>query len=323
MPQVSNVYLEKAISRWTIKRSQAGLFVKDIIAPVETVGEKSGKFRIYGIEHFTLTGTSLVGTRGIPGEVDYKLSTDNFFAENRARMHFIPSDVKRMAEKPLRPEQDGAALLVDTLQLEAETLVRDLFQTLKDSATTSATYANKWNVAGANILKNIKARRRTVRQGCGRRPNIFLCPDHIMDEIITDENIQRIIRDFKNMDLIAGQYPPVLAGMRVVIPGALEQTADFGTITPPDTNANVVDVWSKDSDGNTVNDVYLLYVDANPGPMGMNFANQLRFTPFGSTLIEDKKPGVGGGNYMKTGYSQDEKIVGSKAAFCIKDILAP
>jgi|GEM_PF-4071954 len=323
MPQVSNVYLEKAISRWTIKRSQSGQWVKDIVAPVQTVDDKSGKYRIYGIEHLTKTGSSLVGTRGQPGEVDYKLSEDSYFCENYARKHFVAADVKRMAEAPLRPEQDGATLLVDVLQLEAETRVRDLFQTLKDSSTTSASPTDKWNAAGAKILKNLKTGVKKVRQGCGRRPNIFLCADHIMDELITDESVQRIIREFRQIDLLAGQYPPRLEGMRVIVPGALEQTADFGVITPPDTGATIVDVWGVNSSGTAVNDVYLLYVDANPGPMGMNFANQLRWTPFGSKVIADSMPGVGGGNYIKTSYSQDEKIVGSKAAYCWKDVLAP
>lgn len=322
MPQSSTVYLEKIIKRWTIARRQLGGYLKDVVAPMDTVTEQSGKYKIYGIEGLTVRGKELVGDRGDPGEVDYKYSEDSYFCKNRARKHFISADVKRLAEAPLKPEQDGANLLVDVLQLGAEIRVRDLFQTLRDSATTSNVPSVRWDAAsGAKISDNIMERVETVLEGCSNFPNYFICPLKIMRTIIHDPVISQTIRDFRRIDLIAGKYPPVIHGMQVLIPGSLVQTADYGVITAPDTGATVSQVWNVNAAGTAVNDVYLVYANPNPGPMGMNFANQLRWTDFGSDLIPDKMPGANGGNWIKTKYSQDEKIVGSKAAYCIKTVL--
>ena len=322
MPQGSTVFLEKAIKRWTIKRSQEGLYVKDIIAPKQPVDDQSGYFRIYGIEHLTSQlGTSLVGDRGDPPERDYKLSTDTFYCKNRAFKHFIPADVKRLAEQPLRPEQDGAELLVDEHQLEAEIRVRDLVQTLEDSDTTSTDVSIKWDAVGATILEDLMGAKRSVRQGCSRNPNILLVPDHMMEVMLNNDGIQRIIREYRQIDLISGQYPPMILGMNVVVPVALQQTANLALVTAPDTAAVVSDVWAVDSDAAASNNVYLIYSNASPGPRGMNYANQLVWTGFNSKLIHDEMPGASGGDYIKVSNSQDEKIVGTKAAHVLDDLL--
>lgn len=318
MPSTQNVHLPAALSNLAIKMSQMPMgFVADQIAPVVPVAKQSDKYHIFGIEHLTDDTSPLRGDKGSPREVDFKMSSDTYYARPYELKFFVPDNVERAADAPLSPEQDGTIMLVEKIRLWIEKAIKTQFETIKTTTgqyVTGSTDFTQWNEGGADIMGDIYTWKDAARKVMGRDPNHILLGSNIYTWLLRDTNIKETLRYYRPESLIAGQYPPMLAGMKVIVPGALEQTANLGDVTAPFTSITISEVWSND-------DAYLFYAAPALGARTMTFLHQLRFVPFYARTARDEDRG-GGGTNVYVGTYQAEKIVCARACYAAVDVLS-
>lgn len=318
MPSTSNVHLPAALSNLAIKMSQVPMgFVADQIAPVVPVAKQSDKYHIFSIEHLTDDTSPLRGDKDSPREVDFTLSSDTYYAKPYEFKFFVPDNAARAADAPLSLEQDGTIMMVEKIRLYIEKAIKTQFETIKTTSgqyVTGSTDFTQWNEAGADPLDDILTWKDSATLVMGREPNKILLGSNIWKDFLKADGVRDLMKMYRPQELVNGRFPPDLAGMQVVIPGAIEQTANLGDVTVPFTGISLSRAWSGD-------DVYLFYAANGFGTRTMTFLHQLRFVPFYARTARDEDRG-GGGTNVYVGTYQAEKIVCSRACYAAVDVLS-
>jgi hypothetical protein len=244
------------------------------------------------------------------------MSEDEYFCIAYELSHFVPDSLVRSADAPLSPAQDGTIMMVEKIRLYIEKALKTQFETIKTTSNqyvTGTTDFVKWSTGGADPLDNILEWKDSARKVMGRDPNKILLGTDIWRYFLRADGVRDLMKMYRPAELVNGRFPPQIAGMDVVIPGALEQTANYGDITAPFTSISISEVWSGD-------DIYLFYAAPGLSTRSMTFCHQLRWVPFYARTARDEKRG-GGGTDIIVGTYQDEKIVCTRACYSAVDVL--
>ncbi len=244
--------------------------------------------------------------------VDYSISKDNYFCEEYGlRTRILWRDMNN-ADSVLKLEMNKSRKLVDSLMLGREKRVADLFTTLGtyfDGLSTTKSGTSQWSDAEytGDPIQEIDNYKELVRKACGQAPNtIILTPDVVT--VLTNNAKFKEHYKYTANDIAGNGLPPVLRGLRVVVPGAVGTGANEGQNT-----VSLADLWGKH--------IILAYVNPSAEPTVDSFS--MAYT-FRAKTYETRKYNVDEqrAQYVETNYLEDVKVVSNVAGYLVKNVVA-
>jgi len=244
MPALSQIHIDQALTNLSVMyRNQT--YVGDQVLPILAVNKRSNKYFVYRKEDFL--SASPAGTGGVLGsvrrpgaeaaEIDYGLSTQNYYAEEYAYRGFVADAESAVADNPLMPDMDQAIQLTERLTLDNEISVANL--TAKRAnypvgnravLTTGATGTSWAQYASANSLpfNDIKNGKLAVIKGIAREPNTMLLSVDAARTLADHPNVKDLVKYTHQDALTISGLPKVMRGLTIVEGAAQKNTAPEG-----------------------------------------------------------------------------------------------
>lgn len=278
---------------------------------------------------FGVEVSDLVPDRSEARQVDFDASQESYICQRRELAWTISKRERDNADSQLRLEETKQLGVLGRLQLLREMRVSALLQDSSvvttingevftgglDSTMTAASAA-RWDGAATtfqSILSDIVAGRTAMRQKIGQAPNVIVIPAAVAEGLhkslffTNSTGPQAIYTGAPNSTPMFSQYPllpPVLFGMRVLVPGAIKNSGKEGQ------SASYSDVW-----GETV---LLAYVTPGAAIETPSLAYTFTAEPRQTRQSRDDKPRV---DWFAVGETIVEKVVAPFAGYTITNCL--
>lgn len=316
---VGNVHVNVPLSNLAVRyMPNLNGFIADEVLPRLPVNNESDSYYVYDQGPFFDTSVSdLVADRAAPRRVEYSATTAQYKTERRELAWDISDRERRNADTQLRLEETKQAGTLSLLYLRREARVAALLRKTTNGGqlTNGANAGTKWDNASATwqtIYGDVVAGITKLRQTIGAKPNTIIIPAAVAEGMgksaffsaqagplltVNDPAASRIYTDYPFL-------PPVLWGMRVLVPGAIQGGAKEGQ------TQTYTDIWDEQ--------VRMLYV--TPGPsmdtpsVGYTFTSEALQT----RQWRDEERRV---DAYSVGFNVDERVIAPLAGYEINDCL--
>jgi hypothetical protein len=272
-------------------------YLADIVAPVQLVGEKAAKYKIWDRGPFRSLLDSKIGPNGSAKEVSATLSEDNYSTVKRALKAFANNDTQ-LANPTINARAAAVEQVMELHLVQREYDVSLLFNTTGSYASGNVLAlgaTRKWNAGSAMT---------PVADMLGQ---MELIPGDVTHTIISDVVWHTVQQNTALAAILASQLDnkgllrPMDFGLYFGIPNVMINKADYRD----DTGARKR-IWSEAN---------LWMGSINPGRDRRTFARTFRLNQGAGGWVtktwRDEDRGVGGGDWVRTAYEEDRKIVSS------------
>jgi hypothetical protein len=301
---------DPVVTEWAVEAGSGPGFVADAIAPVVPVTKKSFKFATYGNDELNDETETLAKAGVRPNRVRQQPPSYTEKGCTRYALDdFLSDDLLELSPSI---EQRRSMKLGHKLALGIEKRVKAL---LDANGTEITTPSVKWDATSGTIVieKNIDTARESHAITARGEATHIVIPPAVARAMKRDATIRDLRKYTEPGLLVNGDLPPVLFGMRVVIPGALHNSgnpkADFAQ--------TVARIWATDS-------VYLLTVDPSYDLDSFTAIGQAHFSEFGARFAgfrwRDSHLSVRG-LWLSAEVYQSEFLVSANAITRIPDVL--
>ena len=266
-------FIDPGLTNLAVTKGTGGGFASEVISPQVQVVKPSGEYHTFlGNEALTDDVETEVALDGSPHYVTLSSSTDTYSATLHKLASRIPLLEEDTEDVVVRQRQRKTNMLVNKLRIGREKAVKAIVQ---DSTSADATPTTKWDASGAEIEKDIDNAKEAFVKQCGVEANGILIPPHVSYPVKRDPSVRELRKYTEPGLLLNGDLPPVLFGLNVVVPGAINQTAN------PGQTAALARIWSDDT-------VILFYNEQDPGTDSHLLSAQFRvMLARGNELIND------------------------------------
>lgn len=320
MPDIGTVHIDQAMTNLSVAIMNDS-FVADQVMPPLPVAKRSDKYFVY--DQAAFLQTSGLDANGLPkslrrpkteaAEIDYALSTDQYYGEEYARRELVTDAERKLADNPLQPDIDATTVVTNALQMDNEIMVARRACTstayspnnkvLLTGGATGTSWA-QYGSANSLPLSDIRNGKVTVRKALLREPNTMTLTVDSAQVLADHPTIKDLVKYTHQDALTSSGLPKVLRGLNTV-----------EAVTQKSTNAEGLafssgNVWT-DENGLNIALIYFRSVDTGP-----------RSIHFGRTFdIPDDTTGVRGisirryrwdpkkGEYMEGAMTRDWKII--------------
>lgn len=261
---------------------------------------------------------SLVADGAVAKRADFGATPDIYKAEKFALAGRITDRQRQNQDQVLNLEVSKTRRLQDLVLIDQELRVAGL-------STTAANFAsaNKITLAGTDQWNNASFASQTtgtfsiIEQRCddgkeairkatgGKQPNVIVIPAAVAKVMKRDVGVRDSIKYTHPDILTGGDLPPVLWGMKVLIPAAIYDNSVEGEAY------SAVDIWGKS--------VVLAYVEPNPGVDSLTFGSIFRPRNWQVRQWRNEEEEA---TYYEPGVIQAEKAVSFDAAYLIQNAIA-
>lgn len=322
MPKVNEVHIDAALSNFSLGYHPQGMIAEKIF-PIVTVKKESDKYYIWNQgEAFRVPDNTQRADGSRSKRISFSVTSTTYSAEEYALSIDVTDRQKENADSVLNLRMAKTRRVKDILMLDQEIRVATLLTTQGNWASTNRTQLSgtqQWNNAAYDNTKDastIEARidvgKEAIRvQTGGYEPNTIIIPSAVAKIVKRDSKVRELIK-YTHADLLVdGDLPPILWGMKVMIPKAGKNLNLEGNTTQ-----TLVDVWGKH--------VILLYV--NPNPVIDDISSGYIFRVSNDALSpwqartwreEAERKEV-----IETSVAQVEKLVSNVAGYFIEDVIA-
>ncbi|HZO90531.1 MAG TPA: hypothetical protein VFB38_19545 [Chthonomonadaceae bacterium] len=244
MPAIAQVHIDQALTNLSVMYRN-GAYVADQVLPILPVSKRSDKYFVYRKEDFL--SPSPTGTGGVPAslrrpgteaaEIDYGLSTQNYFAEEYAYRGFVSDAEVAAADNPLQPDMDQTIQLTERLLLDNEGMVATLvgkrgnYPSSNKAALTTGGAGTSWaSYSSTNSLpfNDIKNGKLAVIRGIAREPNAFLLSVDAARTLADHPNVKDLVKYTHQDALTVSGLPKVMRGLTVIEGTTQKNTAAEG-----------------------------------------------------------------------------------------------
>lgn len=300
------------------RRYQAQGFIYEQLVARQPVSQLTGIYPVFDRRYWTGLATDPETKDRAPArEVDFSWDVETFIAKEYALKVSITQLERDQANPALRLEQSKNDFLSQQMYIAREkrlaTLLSDPAVTTGGGLTSgnSAAIGTKWDTATSNPEADVRAGVLAIYNAIGYTPNVVVIPYPVAYYLATQHGTdtfrgQIIYTGDVEQDLSQAPgsiLPPMLWGMRVVIPmGVQDTTAHEGAASP-----TYNETWGKD--------VRLLRVD--PGaPWGSpSVVYALQHTPLTTERWDQKDPDI---TYIRQNERVAEKVVAPDAGYVLR-----
>lgn len=316
---VGNVHVNVPLSNLAIlyRPDLAGLIADQVVPPLPVVHESDLYYTYDQGPFFATDVEDLVPDRSGPRKVEFSSTTASYVAQKRELAWDISDRERSNADSQLRLEAVRQQGVLTRLLLKKEGRVANLLRKTTNGGQLAlgANAGTKWDATGATwqtIYGDVVAGITLMRQTIGARPNTIVIPSAVAEgmgksaffsaqagPLITLQNpaSSPIYTDYPFL-------PQTLWGMRVLVPGLIQNTAKEGQ------TASYSDIWSEQ--------VRLLYVAPGPSMDEPSVAYSFQSRPLSTRQWRTEEAEV---TSYAVGYVGVEKVVASSAGYEINDCL--
>lgn len=302
-PSAQESHIDTLLSNVSIKYTN-GELVYDQIFPKVPVKKQSDLIPIFGKENF-----KRVSSRRADGDrsksVYHTFSTDTYFCNAEALHGKVTDNEKENADQPIDPEMDCTEDVTERLLLEKECRVRDA---ILNGVTATSSPSVKWDAASGStpdvdILNTAVA---TIHAAVFKVANTVIIPFNVAIVLTTNSTIKEIVKYTQNIMLLDGAIllPKVLWGLKVLIPGAGENTANLGQAE------TLSYVWG--------NNVIVAYVNPNPGIKRISLGYVFEYKP---RTVKKWYEQAESSTYIEVEEKVTEKIIAKGCGYVLTDVL--
>jgi len=264
---IAQVNPDPVLTGIALQYGTGGGFAQDFVMPTREVAKDEFQYMIWNLRDF-IQGTQFDSRRAPAAPSTRSINPAGTWVtgnvHERSLVDGLPDEVINNAASGVRMEEAVIRRLTNALRLEIE---YELMGLLTDTATIGYdTPTVKWDASTGTITieADIDTGRERFIKACGFEPTHILLPPAVANAVKRDSTV-RDLRKYTEPNLIqAGGLPPVLFGLNVVVPGAIQDTAN------PAAAASVARVWSTDK-------AVLLYVDPSAATDPTAMTSVMRF----------------------------------------------
>lgn len=304
-------------------------FIAEEVCPRLPVLHESDVYYTWSqAEFFGTEVTDLTADRTEPREIDFAATTDSYIAQRRELAWTISDRERKNADNQLRLDEVKQRGTLGRLQLLREMRIAALLKATDVSATVAgetisggldssmdANATTKWDNAAQTyqgVLTDVVVGVTAMRQKIGQRPNVIIIPAAVAEGLhkslffSNSTGPQAIYTGAADSPMFS-QYPllpPVLWGMRVLVPGAIKNTGKEGQ------SASYSDIWGEV--------VTLAYVSGAPAMETPSVAYTFTSEPRQTRSARDEVRRL---DWYSIGETIAEKVVAPFAAYNIADCL--
>lgn len=240
MPEVSTVHIDTALTNVSVAYRNTS-FVSDLLAPPVPVRKQSDRYFVYDAERERFRESVDVRAPGAEArEVDFKLSSENYFCDDHALAGVIPDEERENADPPLSPAIDRVEFLTDKIALNKEIELATLIADDSDIPGTTLSGTTRWSdYTNSDPLTAVEAGRAAVLAAVQEVPNVLVLPYDVYAKV----RLHPKVRELAAAADLGMPGPETLARIfdveRVLVPRAYRNVAKPGQ--PP----SMQFVWGK------------------------------------------------------------------------------
>jgi len=303
MPTIQEVRYDSILQSLLVGYEPEGLIADDVL-PSLPVAKEDGIYWIFGKERFTTPETHRA-PRSRYREIDWKMTQDNYHAEEYGLEHRIDDRERDNSALPGSLDQEGAEILVDMLSLGREKRVAALvLNPTNVTQGTTLSGANQWSdVSGGDPIGVAHTAHDTIRAATGRRPNSVAMGYPVASALLRNAKIKG--------EMVQGEQPTEatiakLFGVENVYVGNAMSSANKKGQT-----FSAADIWGKD--------VLFYFKQARPGRRRVGFGYQLRVQDFKTFRWRDTPVNC---DVVRVNEIQSEKLTATQLAYLVKNAVA-
>jgi len=309
----SDSHVDVPLSMFSHKLGPGDGFIADQLFPVQSVAKESDKYFKVGNEDIQTNYETLRADTDRAKEIKISASTDSYQTEEHALAALLTDRQRANADSQLRIEQQLVTVLTHNILMgfekRIETIVTDTAQ-----ITQTAVPSIKWDVGDSTstIEADIDLAKETVAKNCGYNANVIVIPPIVAQPVKRSPEIRDIRKYVESGLTMNGDLPSTLFGLRVLIPGSIEDARKLNA-----TSSSLARIWAQDK-------VLVAYINPNPGAFsnGLGISFRLNIGPggVGSRVRRWRDPDRVGDKY-EVALNQDEKLVDATCGYIIDDVL--
>lgn len=293
------------LSNVSIKYKNAS-YLAETLFPVVQVAKQQGKYYTYDKAMFRRNDT-----RRAPGakanEVEYGLSTAQFYAEDHALKEKIPFEIIDQADNALNPEMDAVESVTEMLLVDKEMALAATFAdtaTITQNTTLSGT--SQWSdYNNSDPFNDIRTAIDTVQSATGLRPNTLSFGQQVFNKLLDHPDIVERIKYSMAGAVTAELIARLFDVERVLVGSAIKNTADEGQTD------SLSYIWGKHA--------HALYVA--PTPRLKQVTSGFTFT-YQQREVEKWDDGDAKARYVRVHDNYVQKLVAAAAIYLIKNAVA-
>jgi hypothetical protein len=242
MPTSSQVHIDAALTNLSVGYRNPA-FIADLLAPVVPVRKQSDKYFIHDAEREAFRASD---DRRAPGteanEVNFALSTDNYYAEDHALTSVIPDEERENADPAIQPNIDRTEFLRAKIDLNKEIELAGMLTSASVIAQSETLSGDtQWSDADSDPIAAVEAKKATIMAAVQALPNTLVLPYPVYAALrLHPKVIERVA--YTSIAPVSEQLLAQIFDVeRVLVPRAFKNTA------APGQTAAMSHVWGKDA----------------------------------------------------------------------------
>lgn len=284
-------------------------FIADTVSPYLDVVHESDVYPKWTQGDFYGTDVDdLVPDRSLVRMIEVSHSTARYQCQRRELGWDISDRERKNQDAPLNLERNKQVAVMGRLMLKREIRVANALRKTSNggSLALGAAAAASWSTAGTtSIESDVRTGREGIRTTIGIRPNVIVIPEAVASGMQTNTTLNNKLiytyGDAANRPQLSDVFPllpPVMFGMRVMVPGLIQNTAKEGQ------TESYSDVWGKS--------VRLLYITGGPAIEIPSVSYTFRSEPLTTRTWRDDERRK---NNYAVGQTIDEEVVATNAGY--------
>lgn len=259
MPTPSQVHIDAALTNLLVGYRNPA-FIADLLAPVVPVRKQSDKYFIYDSEREQFRQSDDKRAPGAEAaEVNFALSSDNYYCEDHALLAVIPDEERENADPVIQPNIDRTEFLRAKIDLNKEIeLAAMLTSTSVIAQNATLSGDTQWSHADADPVAAIEARKATIMASVQVMPNTLVLPYPVYSAVRAHAKVRACMPSSFSGAVTEQVLAQIFDVENVLVARAFKNTAAAGQ-TP-----SMSYVWGKDA--------LLAYVPTRPGLKQMALA---------------------------------------------------
>jgi hypothetical protein len=291
-------------------------FVANEVCPILPVNNESDVYYVWTQGDFYGTDVDdLVADRDEPREIEFSHSTESYQCQRRELAWSVSDRERKNADTQLRLERNKQVGTLGRLFLKREARIAALLRKTTNGGKLNlgAPATTKWDAAAQTykgVITDVVKGTTLIRQTIGIRPNTIVIPGGVAEGLHKTDffaALQQYTKGDVDSQPLYEDYPllpRILWGMRVLVPGQIQNTAVEGQ------TASYSDVWGEA--------VRLLYVTPNAAIETPSVAYTFQSENMETRQERRESKRV---DWFASGFTIDERVTAPDAAYEIDDCL--
>lgn len=293
------------------------MFIGEQVLPSVPVQKQSDKFFIHERSDWFRIPNTQRARLSRAHTVEFRVSSDSYFAENYALGALIPLEDLDNADNPIGIRRNHTQMVTHLLRLDQEQRIANLVTSASNvgsGVTTPGSQESWFNPDSADIIGQVQTAHAFIRSETGLLPNLMVVDWDSWQAALRNVRLHDRFKHVGNVRgiLTPDQIAPVFGVDRILVGRAISNTGAEQVGSENWTSGNV---W-----GNTA----LLAHVSMRGAMSATYGTRFRWQPGGlpAPFAVQRKREDGAGSrraeIVEALYWQDEQIIAPELAYVIK-----